>query len=130
RLCRGAVGGAFATNRSGKYWPLAYMFPRGLAAFLSLYWANSGGWGRLFRLHAVYLVHAWFTSVRGTSGRHCFFSGCFNSAYLQCLGLPHHAEYAFTSGGSVQWHASRESLAIVRRAMHKSFVAAGGISDV
>jgi len=39
------VGGAFATNRSGKYWPLAYMFPRGLAAFLSPYWANSAGWG-------------------------------------------------------------------------------------
>src|SRR6266480_3069627 len=59
-----------------------------------------------FRLHAVYLVHAWFTSVRGSCGRHCFFSGSFNSAYLQCLGLPHHAEYALTSDGSVQWYAS------------------------
>ena len=83
-----------------------------------------------FRLHAVYLVHAWFTSVRGSCGRHCFFSGSFNSAYLQCLGLPHHAEYALTSDGSVQWHASRESRAIVRRAMHKSIVAAERISDV
>jgi hypothetical protein len=25
----------FATNPSGKYWPLAYMFPLGLAAFFS-----------------------------------------------------------------------------------------------
>ena len=50
----------FATNPSGKYWPLAYMFPLGLAAFLSRYWANTGGWGVFMGCIAVYLVHAWF----------------------------------------------------------------------
>ena len=50
----------FATNPSGKYWPLVYMFPLGLAAFLSRYWANTGGWGVFAGCIAVYLVHAWF----------------------------------------------------------------------
>ena len=50
----------FATNPSGKYWPLAYMFPLGLAAFLSRYWTNTGGWGVFAGCIAVYLVHAWF----------------------------------------------------------------------
>jgi hypothetical protein len=50
----------FATNPSGKYWPLAYMFPLGLAAFLSRYSPNSGGWGAFAGCIAIYLVHAWF----------------------------------------------------------------------
>jgi hypothetical protein len=50
----------FATNPSGKYWPLAYMFPLGLAAFFSRFWANTGGWGVFIGCIAVYLVHAWF----------------------------------------------------------------------
>jgi hypothetical protein len=49
-----------AANPSGKYWTLAYMFPLGLAAFLSRYWANSGGWRVFLGCIAVYLVHAWF----------------------------------------------------------------------
>lgn len=49
-----------ATNLSGKYWPFAYMFPLGLAAFLRRYWANTGGWGFFLGCIAVYLVHAWF----------------------------------------------------------------------
>jgi hypothetical protein len=49
----------FVTNPSGKYWPLAYMFPLGLAAFFSRYWANTGGWGIFTGCIAVYLVHAW-----------------------------------------------------------------------
>jgi len=49
-----------ATNPSGKFWPLAYMFPLGLAAFLSRYWANTAGWGVFAGSIAVYLVHAWF----------------------------------------------------------------------
>ena len=32
----------FATNPNGKYWPLVYMFPLGLAAFAN---QHSGGWG-------------------------------------------------------------------------------------
>jgi hypothetical protein len=50
----------FATNPSGKYWPLVYMFPLGLAAFISRFWANTGGWGVLIGCVAVYVVHAWF----------------------------------------------------------------------
>lgn len=50
----------FATNPSGKYWPLVYMFPLGLAAFFSRFWANTGGRGVLIGCVAVYLVHAWF----------------------------------------------------------------------
>jgi hypothetical protein len=49
-----------ATNPSGKHWPLAYLFPLGLAAFLSRYWANTGGWGVFLGCIAVYLVHGWF----------------------------------------------------------------------
>jgi hypothetical protein len=49
----------FATNPSGKYWPLAYMFPLGLAAFFNRYWANAGGWGVSIGCIAVYVVHAW-----------------------------------------------------------------------
>ena len=49
-----------ATNPSGKFWLLAYMFPLGLAAFLSRYSANTGGWGVFAGCIAVYLVHAWF----------------------------------------------------------------------
>jgi Na+/proline symporter len=50
----------FATNPSGKYWPLAYMFPLGLAAFFSRFWANTGGRGVLIGCVAIYLVHALF----------------------------------------------------------------------
>jgi hypothetical protein len=50
----------FATNPNGKYWPLTYMFPLGLAAFFSRFWANTGGWGVLIGCIAVYFVHAWF----------------------------------------------------------------------
>jgi len=50
----------FATNPSGKYWPLVYMFPLGLAAFFSRYWANTGGWGVFIGCIGAYVVHAWF----------------------------------------------------------------------
>jgi len=50
----------FATNPSGKYWPLAYMFPLGLAAFLGRYWANTNGWAVFASCIAVYVVHGWF----------------------------------------------------------------------
>ena len=50
----------FAANPSGKYWPLAYMFPLGLAAFISRFWANTGGRGILTGCIAVYVIHAWF----------------------------------------------------------------------
>ena len=50
----------FATNPGGKYWPLAYMFPLGLAAFLGRYWANTNGWAVFGGCIAVYVVHGWF----------------------------------------------------------------------
>jgi len=50
----------FATNPSGKFWPLVYMFPLGLAAFISRFWANTAGRGVLIGCIAVYVVHAWF----------------------------------------------------------------------
>ncbi len=49
------LGALFATNPSGKYWPLAYMFPLGLVAFLSRYWGNTGGWGVFLGCIAVYV---------------------------------------------------------------------------
>jgi hypothetical protein len=49
-----------ATNPSGKFWPLAYMFPLGLASFFSWYWANTAGRGVFVGCIALYLVHAWF----------------------------------------------------------------------
>jgi hypothetical protein len=44
----------FATDPSGKYWTI------GFAAFLSRYWANTGGCGVFAGCVAVYLMHAWF----------------------------------------------------------------------
>ena len=49
-----------ATNPSGKYWPLAYMFPLGLASFFSRFWADTSGRWVLVGCIGVYLVHAWF----------------------------------------------------------------------
>ena len=48
----------FATNPSGRYWPLVYMFPLGLASFINRYWANTAGRGVLVGCVGVYLVHA------------------------------------------------------------------------
>ena len=50
----------FATNPSGGFWALAYMFPLGLAAFINLRWGNDGGWGVYAACAGVYLLHAWF----------------------------------------------------------------------
>ena len=47
----------FATNPNGKYWPLVYMFPMGLAAFAN---QHSGGWGLLATCVGIYLAHAYF----------------------------------------------------------------------
>lgn len=41
-------------------WPLAYMFPLGLAAVIDRHWANSGGWGMFIGLYLIYLVHGFF----------------------------------------------------------------------
>ena len=49
-----------ATNPSGSFWALAYMFPLGLAAFLNLRWGNDGGWGVFALCIAIYVVHAYF----------------------------------------------------------------------
>ena len=50
----------FATNPSGDFWGLAYLFPLGLAAFVNLRLGNDGGWGVLGVCVAVYVVHAIF----------------------------------------------------------------------
>jgi hypothetical protein len=50
----------FGTDPSGKYWPLAYMFPLGLASFFNRHWANTGGREIFVGCIAVYLVQAWF----------------------------------------------------------------------
>ena len=47
----------FATNPNGKYWPLVYMFPMGLAAFAN---QHSGGWGLLATCVGIYLAQAYF----------------------------------------------------------------------
>ena len=49
-----------ATNPSGAFWTLAYMFPLGLAAFINRQWGNDGGWGVYAACVGIYLVHAYF----------------------------------------------------------------------
>ena len=49
-----------ATNPSGNFWSLAYLFPLGLAAFANLRWGNDGGWGVLGLCVAIYVAHAIF----------------------------------------------------------------------
>ena len=46
-----------ATNPNGKYWPLVYMFPLGLAAFAN---QHSGGWGLLAAGIGIYFAQAYF----------------------------------------------------------------------
>src|SRR4029077_5639622 len=47
----------FATNPNGKYWPLVYMFPLGLAGFAD---QHSGGWGLFATCIGIYLAQAYF----------------------------------------------------------------------
>ena len=47
----------FATNPNGKYWPLVYMFPLGLAGFAD---QHSGGWGLFAACIGIYLAQAYF----------------------------------------------------------------------
>ena len=47
----------FATNPNGKYCPLVYMFPLGLAAFAN---QHSGGWGLFAACIGIYLAQAYF----------------------------------------------------------------------
>ena len=47
----------FATNPNGKYWPLVYTFPIGLAAFAN---QHSGGRGLFAACIAIYLAQAYF----------------------------------------------------------------------
>jgi hypothetical protein len=41
-------------------WPLAYMFPLGLAAVINLHLANDGGWGVMIGCYAIYIIHGFF----------------------------------------------------------------------
>jgi hypothetical protein len=54
------VGALIATDPSLKYWALAYLFPLGLAAFVSLRLGNDGGWWVLGACAAIYVVQAVF----------------------------------------------------------------------
>ena len=60
-----------ATNPSLSYWALAYLFPIGLVAFVTLRLGNDGGWGVLGFCVAIYVVHAIFyfrsQTVRSTA---------------------------------------------------------------
>jgi hypothetical protein len=41
-------------------WPLAYLFPIGLAAVVDRHLANDGGWGVMIGCYLVYVVHGFF----------------------------------------------------------------------
>ena len=56
----GWLAALFATDPSGRLWPLAWMFPLGLAAFVRRQLANSGGWGVFGACIGIYVVHAYF----------------------------------------------------------------------
>ena len=47
-----------ATDPSTKYWPLVYMFPLGLFAFLFPNSTESSAWGIMFGVLAFYVAHA------------------------------------------------------------------------
>jgi hypothetical protein len=44
-------------------WPLAHMFPLGLAAVIDRHSANDGGWGVMIGCYLVYVVHGFFAFV-------------------------------------------------------------------
>ncbi|HME89572.1 MAG TPA: hypothetical protein VKE30_10220 [Chthoniobacterales bacterium] len=50
-------------------WPLAYMFPLGLAAAIDRHLANDGGWGVLIGCYLIYLVHGFFYFRSKTTAR-------------------------------------------------------------
>jgi hypothetical protein len=50
----------FATDPTFGLWPLAYMFPLGLAAFINRRLGNDGGWWVFDACIAVSLLHGWF----------------------------------------------------------------------
>ena len=54
------IAALFATDPSGGFWSLFYMFPLGLAAFINVHWGNDGGWGVLAACVAIYVIHAVF----------------------------------------------------------------------
>jgi hypothetical protein len=54
------IAALFATDPSGGFWSLVYMFPLGLAAFINVHWGNDGGWGVLAACVAIYVIHGYF----------------------------------------------------------------------
>ena len=50
-------------------WPLAYMFPLGLAAVIDRHLANDGGWDVMIGCYLIYLVHGFFYFRSKTSAR-------------------------------------------------------------
>jgi hypothetical protein len=73
----------FATDPSGGFWALAYMFPLGLAAFINVHWGNDGGWGVFAACYVIYLVHAWFY-FRSRSKRSTFLLFAVLAVLLLC----------------------------------------------
>lgn len=65
------IAALFATNPGGGLWPLAYIFPLGLAAVIDKHLANDGGWWVLIAGYAIYLIHGFFyfrsRTVRSTA---------------------------------------------------------------
>ncbi len=59
----------FATNPSGSLFPLIYMFPLGLFAFLFPRSTASDGWAVLIGVLALYVVHAVVYFRAQTRGR-------------------------------------------------------------
>jgi hypothetical protein len=56
-------------------WPLAYMFPLGLAAMIDRHLANDGGWGVMIGCYLIYLVQGFFYFRSKTTARTVIFYG-------------------------------------------------------
>jgi hypothetical protein len=50
-------------------WPLAYMFPLGLAAVIDRHLANDGGWGVMIGCYLIYFLHGFFYFRSKTTAR-------------------------------------------------------------
>jgi hypothetical protein len=50
-------------------WPLAYMFPLGLAAVIDRHLTNDGGWGVMIGCYLIYFVHGFFYFRSKTTAR-------------------------------------------------------------
>ena len=77
------------------------MFPLGLAAFINRYWANTSGRGVLVGRIGVYLARLVLFQIAKVVVDIASVRRSFDSACVQCLRLPCHAEYPLTSDRSL-----------------------------